>query len=302
MRVLCLYFPRIAIEVATEGRPELAERPVVTLQGSGDTALVVSASAQAAAAGVVPGMSAAEARRRCPGAVFLADTSPECFERMERIASIIRVRATPLVAVGGPDHLFIDLAGTEALFGREETAAGRLGQLAETWLRLPVRAGVASSREEALGAARAARFRPIVVPQQVADGADRPISSYSEQSIAVEGTIRGGREETELARMLRGAQAVLEGRSEGFREARFTIESEAGAIDARLHGLRYETRELAAWIRDHLGTLEPGREAWVRLELRRLCADARVRPVAGRRARPAGLIRAGRQFPLRAAG
>lgn len=301
MRVLCLYFPRLALQIACESRPELADRPAATLQGAGDTALATSVSGQASVAEVAPGMTAAEARRRCPGAVFLPDMTEECFARLDRLASIIRVRATPLVAIGGPDHVFVDLRGTERLFGNEQTAAARLASIAQTWLRAAPRAGVAESREGALAAARAARFRPIVVPPEGVGESERPFAGYGGQSIAVETTTRCAREASDIAKLLRRAQPVLDGRGEGFREARLTIERDSGTEQYRWQALAYETDRLSDWVADRVG--EAGDAVSVRLELGWLCPDARLRPVTVRRAAPAGgLARVGRQFPLRAAG
>jgi len=303
MRVLCLYFPRIAIHIATAPRQDLRDRPVATLQGTGDTAVVASTSAHAASAGVVAGMSAAEARRRRPGTVFLPDNSGECFDRLDRLAAIIRIRATPLVAIGGADHLFVDLHDTGHLYASEEIAAARLAELAQSWLRVPVRAGVAPAREAALEAARAARFRPIVVERGDTAPSERPFASYSEQAVAVEVSIDGGRSvRSQVARLLARAQAVLDGRQEGFREARLSIDAGTAATHARVEGLGYDASELSEWLERQVEALAADGRMALRLELRRLCPDARVRPAIAEGRPVTSACRTGRQFPLRAAG
>jgi hypothetical protein len=55
MRVLCLLFPRLSIQLALQQRPGLAGRPVALIAGAGDSALVSAASTEAAARGWSPG-------------------------------------------------------------------------------------------------------------------------------------------------------------------------------------------------------------------------------------------------------
>ena len=63
MQVTCLYFPRLALELAWHKRPALRSRPVVLIDGAGDTALVTARSPEAADCGVLAGMQAGQARR-----------------------------------------------------------------------------------------------------------------------------------------------------------------------------------------------------------------------------------------------
>ena len=162
MRVLALWLPRLPIHLALRNRPSLNGRPLVLLQGHGDEAVATTMSCEAARMGVLPGMSGGNARGRCPGAVFLADNAGACMDELERIAAIIRNRATTRVAMGGRDHLFV---AVEDRGGRDETAfARRVAGLVEAWAGHEVRVGVADTREAAVEAAHAARRAPAIVP------------------------------------------------------------------------------------------------------------------------------------------
>jgi hypothetical protein len=232
MRLLCLLFPRLGIQLARRRQPALQGRAVVTLAGEGDEALVSAASAEATAAGVVAGMLASAARVRLAGATFLDDNATECLDLLEGAASILRLRATPTVAIGGREHLFVDLCGLESRFPDEEIAAGHLAQLVRSWTGCDVRAGVGSTREGALEAARQARRLPVVSEEAVG-GQPLPVAheaepelraSYSWQSPAQPIAVRA-----RLVRMLGSLQTLLEARHESFREVSLELRHASGA-------------------------------------------------------------------------
>jgi nucleotidyltransferase/DNA polymerase involved in DNA repair len=303
MRVLCLFVPRFSIHLAVRSCQDLGDRPLAMLQGAGDTALVAAASAPAAAAGVLPGMPAADARRRCPATVFLPDNAGDCFDHLDRLAAIIRIRATPLVAIGGRDHLFVDLAGTQHLYASEETAATRLAELASAWLKLPARAGVASSRLEALEVARAARFRPLVAESSSRPSPEPSFAGYQQESLAVEAVLDARRDrQPQLTRLLARLNALLAARAEGYREAWFTLESGMTVSCGRLDGLSYDASALLPWLDTHLAVAQSAGRPLLRLELRRLCPDARVASASMAGTRHTAASTRSHQSPLRATG
>ena len=135
-----------AFYAAVEQRddPRLAGKPVI-VGGRGPRSVVATASYEARAFGVHSAMPSVEAERRCPHAIFVPP-------RMEHYAAIgAQVRAifelfTPLVEPLSLDEAFLDVTGSEALFGDGAAIAKaiRAKVLAETRLRVSV--GVASCK------------------------------------------------------------------------------------------------------------------------------------------------------------
>lgn len=282
MRVLCLLFPRLGLHLAVRQRPALRDRPVVLLQGHGDDALVAAASCEASQRGVITGMSGGEARHRVPEALFLADNAGQCLDELERVASILRLRATPLVALGGRDHLFLDISRHANTPREEELLAQRLAALASTWAKAPVRSGVASSRQEAVEAARAARRGTLVCPPVPAN--DPPIPSFRPEPLSAE--VRFPSHASEVAvrarvqRMLRALDLALEARSESFRAALLFVTNDAGEHELRLPQPQpqHTTASLLDAF-DRQAQLLAGAHS-VRVELQKLGPVVRVEPCA----------------------
>jgi hypothetical protein len=137
---------------------------MVLLAGDGEAALVALASVEATAAGIEPGVTAAQARERCPAVAVVRDNAGACLEELEGIASILRARATTDVAIVSRDAVMVSLCGLDDLFAGEAAAAGALACLVRSWTGLDVRAGVAGTVEGAMAAARTARRFPVICP------------------------------------------------------------------------------------------------------------------------------------------
>lgn len=277
MRVLCLFFPRLGLQLALRQRPALEGRTLVLLQGHGEDALVTAATADASGRGLLAGMTAAEARRRVPDARFLPDNAGDCLDELERVADIIRRRATPLVEIGGREHIFVDVTAV-ADDGDEGALAGTLGRLASSWSGLTVRAGVASGRAEALDAARVARLGANVSSSVIASP-EAPIAPYREEVVgATVDAVPGSDIALPVQRLLRRLDIVLTAREASVREVRIVIERPGTAIEQRLR-LRQPAASTAAVRAALFDDPSPLRDATaVRIELRRLGPDVRVRP------------------------
>ncbi|MEO9254559.1 MAG: hypothetical protein ABI305_03395 [Tepidiformaceae bacterium] len=285
MRLLCLLFPRLGVQLIRRRQPELCGRAVVTLAGEGDEALVSTASAEASAAGVVIGMLASAGRERILGASFLDDNANECLDLLEQASSILRLRATPTVAIAGREHLFVDLRGLESLFPDEMTAATRLAELVRSWTGCDVRAGVASTREAALDAAHQARRFPVVNGSGLTDDGivvspsvvTEVHASYTWSAPAEPVAVRA-----RLVRMLGSLQTVLEGRHESFREVSLELRHASGAAGTvtlhpamPLHRAGEVLQLLGGKVPDDVLTGIVGLE----LTLGRLGPDIRIEPV-----------------------
>jgi hypothetical protein len=223
-RFVCVLFPRLGVQLAVRGRPELAGRPVILIAGAGDEALVAECSPEAAARGLLAGMSAGQARGRCPGAAFLPDNAGACLDELGRIASILRTRATSLVAVEGRSHMVAAVA--------DEDEARAVVALARAWSGWDVKGGLGATRAGALEAARSARCGGLLGAERERAGADEPVPWRSEGVYAAEFRVEPRKALSAGAGMKRAAarlDALLAGRGESFREVTLLWEG-AGSV------------------------------------------------------------------------
>lgn len=103
-------------------RPELRGRPVVVAGGLGNRGVVSTASYEARRFGVRSALPVSQARRLCPSAVFL-ETDFAYYARASRTFHAILRDFTPVVEPAGADEAYLDVAGSEALFGSPEAIA-----------------------------------------------------------------------------------------------------------------------------------------------------------------------------------
>lgn len=147
-----MWLPRWPTDRLNRRRPLPAETPIVTIEEVGGRALIVAPNGVAAAGGILPGLSLADARALLPGlAVFPADPAGDAVA-IARLADWCS-RYTPLVAVDGTDGLWLDIAGSAHLFGGE---VDLLADLRHRLSRLGchVRAAIADTPGAAWAAAR----------------------------------------------------------------------------------------------------------------------------------------------------
>ena len=118
--------------------PELRGRPVA-VGGDGPRGVVSAASYEARVFGVHSAMPSARARRLCPELVFVGGSMRRYAEESRRIFAIFH-RFTPVVQGLSLDEAFLDLTGTERLWGpaREVGAALRRAVREETGLAVSV--------------------------------------------------------------------------------------------------------------------------------------------------------------------
>jgi DNA polymerase IV len=136
--------------------------PLLIVGGSAEgRGVVTSASYEARAFGVRSAMPTARAMRLCPGAMVVPVPWEACAEKSREIGAVLR-RFTPVVEQASSDESYLDLSGTERLYGAESLAdTGRRirdAVLAET--ALPVSIGGGTSKLVAKLAAGLAKPRP----------------------------------------------------------------------------------------------------------------------------------------------
>jgi len=132
-----------AFYAAVEQRdhPEWRGRPVI-VGGTGPRGVVSTCSYEAREFGVRSAMPAFEARRLCPEGVFVRGSMRRYGVESKRIFEILR-RFTPLVQGISLDEAFLDISGTERLFGPPRRLAERLRAEVRSETGLAISVGIA---------------------------------------------------------------------------------------------------------------------------------------------------------------
>lgn len=145
-----------AVEVLE--RPELRGRPVI-VGGDGARGVVAACTYEARAYGVRSAMSAGEAKRRCPQAVFLPGRY-RLYERYSHRMHEVLQAITPLVEGLSLDEAFLDVGGARRLLGSPTDIATLLRQTLHEQLGLWASVGGATSKQVAKLASEAAKPTP----------------------------------------------------------------------------------------------------------------------------------------------
>jgi len=126
-------------------RPDLRGRPVVVGADPRGRGVVSTASYEARRYGVRSAMPIGEAARRCPHAVFL----PVDMEKYRRVSAEIMAILdgfSPLVEALSVDEAFVDLTGTERLFGDPAETVARIKTRIRAETGLTASAGLAANK------------------------------------------------------------------------------------------------------------------------------------------------------------
>jgi len=146
--------------------PALRSRPLAVAPPGADRATVLALSPEAQAAGITRGMGVRLARKLCPDLILLPP-NPRLYARASRaLHEILRVYA-PVIEPKGYGHAFLDISGTEGLFGPAIDVAERIRRESAERLRLPLTVGVAMNKLVSEAATRAGRtgcLWPVLVP------------------------------------------------------------------------------------------------------------------------------------------
>ena len=133
----------VSVELLT--RPELRGKPVVVGGRPDQRGVVSAASYEARKYGIHSAMPLRTAGRLCPHAVFLNGHHEKYGEWSDRVASIL-ARFSPIVEMVSIDEAYLDLAGTERIYGRPFAAADKLLRAITKQTQLPCSGGLATTR------------------------------------------------------------------------------------------------------------------------------------------------------------
>jgi len=137
--------------------PRLRGRPVAVGVG-----VVLAASYEAKSLGVRAGMSGWRARQLCPEVRFVGGHFRDYQRLGDQVIGVLR-DFTPLVERISIDEAFLDVAGTEHLFGSPPDIAAAIRRRVRAEIGLPVSVGVARTKHLAKIASQAAKPDGLVV-------------------------------------------------------------------------------------------------------------------------------------------
>ena len=162
-RILLADADAFYVAVARLADPDGAGKARLLIVGgsAAQRGVVTSASYEARAYGVHSAMPMARAMRLCPGATVVPVPWEACTRKSREVGAVLR-RFTPVVEQASSDEFYLDLSGTEQLYGGESLAATarriRDAVLIETSLSLSIGGG--TSKLVAKLAAGLAKPRP----------------------------------------------------------------------------------------------------------------------------------------------
>jgi DNA polymerase IV len=133
----------VSVELLT--RPELRGKPVVVGGRPDQRGVVTAASYEARKYGIQSAMPLRTAGRLCPHAVFLDGHHEKYGQWSDRVASIL-ARFSPVVEMVSIDEAYLDLAGTERIYGPPFAAADKLLRTITKETQLPCSGGLATTR------------------------------------------------------------------------------------------------------------------------------------------------------------
>ncbi len=164
MRIACVLIAHLRVKVALHGQPLLRGRPVVIIDRSGRTAVVVDYSA--AAAGVAAGMTLEQAMSQQADTVALDADERSCERAFNEVVTALQ-GVSDLVEGAEPGRAWVRLDGLGAAYGGEERLLERILPGCAPGYLMP-RIGVGNAKFPTLVAARLAKDGGrVTVPAEV---------------------------------------------------------------------------------------------------------------------------------------
>lgn len=259
-------------------RPELRGRPVVVAGGLGARGVVNTCSYEARKFGVRSAMPVSKARQLCPQAVYLESDFPY-YARASRAFHAILTGYTPRVEPAGADEAYLDVAGSERLFGDAPAIAATIRQRVRDEIGITTSVGVSVNKlvskvasdagkpdglvvvpagtEAAFLAPRPLRELPMIGPRTAATLESLGLHTIGEVAAVPVSALQarfGPRHGTELHQRALGQfdAPVLAGRGEAKSISRETTFDEDEPREERLRAvLRGQAERIAADLAKH---------------------------------------------------
>lgn len=153
-RICCLDLDTFFVSVERLLNPDLIGKPVVVGAKPGQRGVVTSCSYEVRLLGVHSGMSATEARRLAPNAIFVGSSHGVYSPYAKKVKGILE-RFTPVVQTASIDEFFLDFRGCEVLYRASPEEPGddtikrvvwQMRDLIQSELGLPSSAGIGTTR------------------------------------------------------------------------------------------------------------------------------------------------------------
>ena len=142
--------------------PELVGMPVVVAGGLGNRGVVNTASYEARKFGVRSAMPVSQARRLCPKAIFLESDYSYYSKASKQFHAILR-DFTPLVEPAGADEAYLEVYGTEHLFGSPAEIAATIKRRVREEIGITASIGVSANKLVSKVASDAGKPNGLVV-------------------------------------------------------------------------------------------------------------------------------------------
>jgi DNA polymerase-4 len=143
--IIHLHIPAFPIAVARVSQPELRDRPVAVAPPYSERALILSASPEAHREGIFKGMPLGKAMKFCPDLTVLPPNRDLTGKACQVLAKVV-AQYTPLWEPSQPGHIYLDVTGTDRLWGRAKETASRLRREIKEHLCLLGMVGVAGNK------------------------------------------------------------------------------------------------------------------------------------------------------------
>ncbi len=143
--IIHLHIPAFAIAVARVSQPELRDRPVAIVPPHSERALILSVSPEARREGIFKGMPLGKAMKFCPDLSVLPPNRDFAGKACQILAKVV-AQYTPLWEPSRPGHIYLDVTGTDRLWGRAKETASRLRREIKEHLCFSGMVGVAGNK------------------------------------------------------------------------------------------------------------------------------------------------------------
>lgn len=131
--------------VEQRDNPDLQGKPVIVGSLPGQRGVVSAASYEARKYGVHSALPINQAHARCPDGVFLQPRMKAYARESKRVMKILET-FSPSIEPISIDEAFIDMTGTEKLWGRPKNAAQQLSNKIKTEINLTASIGIAPNK------------------------------------------------------------------------------------------------------------------------------------------------------------
>jgi DNA polymerase-4 len=143
--IIHLHIPSFPIAVARVSQPGLRGRPVAVAPPHPERALILSVSPEARREGIFKGMPLGKAMKFCPDLTVLPPNR-DLTGKASQVLAKMAAHYTPLWEPSRPGHIYLDVTGTDRLWGRAKDTASRLRREIKEHLCLSGMVGVAGNK------------------------------------------------------------------------------------------------------------------------------------------------------------